>query len=199
MLALLFLLLFSVSVAQAEDLATLEEWLSGSFSSQAQSLGDTTYFDIRLEVAPIWTEREDGPWLYVEQAAASALEKPYRQRIYQLSQHESGRFISTIYSFAEPLRFAGAWGEENPLATLSPDSLEIRTGCHVELGVDSRGWFLGSTVGNACESVLRGATYATSMVLVGPDRIESWDRGFAENHEQVWGAEKGPYIFFRVE
>ena len=69
----------------------LAEWMSGSFSSAAQAADDPeNYFDIRLEMVPIWSERSDGPWLYVEQAAASALDRPYRQRVYHLVETEDG-------------------------------------------------------------------------------------------------------------
>ena len=57
--------------------------------------------------------------------------------------------------------------------------------------------FTGSTQGKSCNSELRGATYATSEVIIGNGFIESWDRGFNEKDEQVWGAEKGGYIFER--
>jgi hypothetical protein len=36
---------------------------------------------------------------------------------------------------------------------------------------------------------------ATSEVVVSPGRIESWDRGFDAEGVQVWGAEKGAYVF----
>lgn len=36
-----------------DDLSTLVEWMCGDFSSQAQSLRDTAFFDIRLHIRPI--------------------------------------------------------------------------------------------------------------------------------------------------
>ena len=80
------LILLALAVpASADELDTLVEWMTGSFSSQAQAQADERYYDIRLEMVPIWTDRDDGRWLYVEQAAASALERPYRQRIYRVA------------------------------------------------------------------------------------------------------------------
>ena len=171
--------------------------MTGSFSSQAQSLADSSYFDIRLQMVPIWTQRDDGAWLYVEQAAAAALDRPYRQRVYRVTAEEDGSFRSEVFSIPEPLRFAGAWREEAPLADITPDSLEVREGCAVILHPTETG-FRGSTVDAECQSSLRGASYATSEVVVRPDRIESWDRGFDAEGEQVWGAVEGPYIFLRT-
>ena len=56
---------------------------------------------------------------------------------------------------------------------------------------------MGGTRGEGCASNLRGAAYATSEVVIMPGRIESWDRGFDAEGHQVWGAEKGAYVFVR--
>ncbi|MFM8642095.1 MAG: CpcT/CpeT family chromophore lyase, partial [Phycisphaerales bacterium] len=45
-------------------------WLAGHYSSAAQAAEDATYFDVRLHIVPIWPDRVDGPWFYVEQAMA---------------------------------------------------------------------------------------------------------------------------------
>lgn len=183
--------------ARADDLATLAAWLSGSFSSAAQAAADTNYFDIRLRMTPVWTDRADGPWLYVEQATAAAQDRPYRQRVYRLRDGGDGAFISEVYALPGPRRFAGAWRHKQPLAALTPDSLLAREGCAVVLRRAPDGRFTGGTVGQGCASDLRGAAYATSEVTVGPDIIESWDRGFAVDGSQAWGATEGGYVFVR--
>ena len=181
----------SERTAERNALATM---MTGSFSSAAQAEADTTYFDIRLEMVPIWADRTDGPWLYVEQAAASALDEPYRQRVYQLRTDGVG-VRSIVYELPDPMRFAGDWADPNPLVSLSPDSLLLREGCAVYLEPQSDGTWSGSTAPRACKSVLRGASYATSSVTVHPDRIESWDQGFDSTGVQVWGATEGGYVF----
>jgi hypothetical protein len=181
----------------AADLDTLATWMTGSFSSRRQAAADSSYFDIRLEMVRIWKDRKDGYWLYVEQAAAGNLGKPYRQRVYHLTALREGFYKSVVYAIPDPLRFAGEWQNEAPLALLSPDSLQARGGCDVVLQQSAPGEFAGGTVGRSCESSLRGAAFATSEVTIRRDRIESWDRGFDESGTQVWGAEKGPYVFVR--
>ena len=49
--------------ASPDACATLVDWMTGSFSSHAQSVADTNYFDIRLEMVRIWPERDDGVWM----------------------------------------------------------------------------------------------------------------------------------------
>ena len=186
----------SPGIEPLEDVAA--RWLTGSFSSAAQAAADTNYLDIRLEMSPVWTTREDGHWLYVEQAVAGHLDRPYRQRVYHVLGVGDTLVVSTVFSLPNPLRFAGDWADQSPLEAISPDSLLEREGCAVYLRMTGEGAFAGGTVGSECVSNLRGASYATSTIVLTPDRLESWDRGFDSDGDHVWGAEGGPYVFDRV-
>ncbi len=178
-----------------EFLATLME---GSFSSQEQSLKDTNYFDIRLHMKRIWKDRTDGIWFYVEQASALKLDKPYRQRVYHLTKTDENTYESSVFTYENPLNYAGDWKKDYPLAGLNPDKLSRRDGCSVFLKKNGEEGFSGSTMGTSCESDLKGAKYATSEVVITKNGMVSWDRGFNEKGEQVWGAETSGYIFKRV-
>ena len=63
----------------------------------------------------------------------------------------------------------------------------------------NNGSYEGSTNGKDCQSDLRGAKYATSEVVISDEGIKSWDRGYDENDKQVWGAEKGGYVFKKLK
>jgi|GEM_PF-48719 len=193
-----YLLYEAVAPEGGGDMSDLAMYMTGSFSSLAQARADSDYIDIRLEVVPVWPDRSDGPWLYVEQALASRKSRPYRQRVYHLVDNGDGTISSEVYSIEEPLRFAGDWRLDEPLAGLSPDSLAVREGCAVVLRRISAKTFEGSTVERECVSSLRGAVFATSEVSVTRERLMSWDRGFDAEGNQVWGATKGPYIFDRL-
>lgn len=203
MLIRLLLLVTLMSAAHAVDplpgLTHLSGWMMGSFDSGEQAAADSAFFDIHLQMAPIWNERADGPWLYVEQAVAGSLDKPYRQRVYHLTEPEPGLFVSEVYELPAPaLRFAGAWNHDSLLVGLTPDSLAARQGCGVHLRWDAaRQAYAGRTPGEGCLSSLRGATYATSEVTVHADGLESWDRGWDAQGKQVWGAVKSGYQFRR--
>ena len=194
----------TADVAPADETALqlLTSYLTGSFSSAAQAAEDERFFDIRLETVRIWPERDDGVWLYVEQAAAPSLDQPYRQRVYRLSVEGPGLYRSRVYTFGDPSRVAGLW--RTPAAfeeTLSPRELELREGCAIHLTLEQRGVeqvFVGGTNGTDCESSLQGAAYATSEVVLRPDELLTWDRGYDAGGQQVWGAKAGPYRFERV-
>lgn len=174
--------------------------MTGTFSSAAQAAAHPEHYaEIRLIMLPIWIDRSDAWWFYVEQAAAGALDRPYRQRIYRVSPLGEEQYRSEVYTLpGDPLAYAGAWRDERPLADLRPADLTLREGCSIHLRRTGPEEFVGSTVGAGCASTLRGAAYATSEVRITPQRMESWDRGFDEQGNQVWGAPEGPYIFDKV-
>lgn len=180
------------------DLELLAGWMTGNFSSQAQAQRDSSFFDIRLTIAPIWKARRDARWFYVEQARGDKLDRPYRQRVYRVRESEPGVFESTVFTLPAPLRFVGAWKQALPLGTLTPDSLQERRGCAVYLHRRDHS-FVGSTQGKDCPSELRGAAYATSEVRIDAAGMTTLDRGFDAAGQQVWGSTRGAYVFVRVE
>jgi hypothetical protein len=170
--------------------------LAGSYSSAAQAAADPEFFEVELHMAPIWSDRNDGSWLYVEQAMASAADRPYRQRIYQVIDAGDGAVLSMVYELPNAADRVGAWRAPEAFMSDSPDLLVRRDGCVIRLSPDGPSW-KGSTNGRDCLSTLRGASYATSEVRLFEDRIETWDRGFDADDRQVWGATKGPYVFVK--
>ncbi len=186
---------------ERDDLADLRAYLCGSFSTAEQAAADPNNFhDIRLCAVPIWVGRSDGPWLYIEQAAAESLGRPYRQRVYQLAKRDDGRFESRVFELpGTPLQFAGGCAHPEKLDAISPDELTPRGGCTVVLSRKSDGCFVGGTEGKGCASSLRGAKYASSVVTLTEAEVRSWDRGYNASDEQVWGATAGGYVFKRTD
>lgn len=182
----------------APNLESLQRLLTGTFSSVSQAIEDKDYFVIELRAVRIWAEQPGARWVYVEQATASAPDKPYRQRVYRLTQ-AGDQFVSQVYALpGDPLLHAGAWRNKAALAGITPAELLLREGCDVVLRWRAEpAGFIGGTQGKGCASDLRGASYATSSVTLDPLRIDSWDQGFDRTDQQVWGAIKGPYQFKR--
>ncbi|MFN3874721.1 MAG: chromophore lyase CpcT/CpeT [Flavobacteriales bacterium] len=197
--ALLIVILLAALGAHAQRTRALEALamtLEGSYTSAEQAKADSSYFNIELEMARIWPKRKDGAWFYVEQAAAATKEKPYRQRVYHLRQVDDSTFVSEIHTIRGGERFFGAYKDLALQALLSPDSIDRMEGCAITLR--RRGdAYMGSTDGRSCPNQRGGAAYATSEVRLEPGRMVSWDRGFNADGKQVWGAEKGGYVFVK--
>jgi hypothetical protein len=181
-----------------KELAKLFRLMQGSYHSGEQAKADSAnFYEVHLNMKAIWQDRNIGYWLYVEQAMASSLDKPYRQRVYHLTR-KNGKIVSEVYNLNAPLRFAGVYKLDKPMEKLTPDSLIKREGC--EIFLEKKGnTYIGKTIEGACGSELRGAKYATSEVTISRKQLLSWDRGFDQSNKQVWGAVKSGYIFRKVK
>ena len=178
------------STIHLEELFSL---MQGSFDSQQQSQNDSTYYNISLHMIPIWKEK--GHFLYVEQALSSTKDKPYRQRIYELTQVNDSIYKSTIYTLSVDSLWIGKWRTPAAFDSISTKDINLKEGCEVLLKRVNPKHYIGKTGDTSCESSLRGAVFARSEVEIFEDTIISWDRGFDANGAYVWGAEKSGYIF----
>ncbi len=173
--------------------------MQGSFDSSQQAAEDEAFYDITLHMYPIWKDREDAKYLYVEQSVTKSQERPYRQRVYKLFQNASGDYVSEVYKLPNEKNWIMAWKDSRKWDALKPEQLEIREGCEVVMKRLGEHHFKGATGATSCGSTLRGASYATSKVEVTKGKIESWDQGFDKDGKQVWGAEKKGYVFLKKE
>jgi CpeT/CpcT family (DUF1001) len=187
----------SYSSSSEKELAAFQQIMIGEYNSEAQSLKDTAYFNISLVMTPIWKDRTDGKWLYVEQAMATKLDKPYRQRVYHLQHPSNNVFTSDIYTIKDATSFAGAQNDDTKMQKLSFDKIELKDGCTVTLNVKGKDEYEGGTNADHCPSDLRGAKYATTKITMQNGVLISWDQGFDAKGVQVWGATKGGYIFVK--
>ncbi|HEU4495979.1 MAG TPA: chromophore lyase CpcT/CpeT [Flavobacterium sp.] len=178
--------------ASLKELASI---MQGAYSSEKQSLQDKSYYNISLRMVPIWKNK--GYYLYVEQALFEKQEAPYRVRIYKISQRNN-EFVSEIFTLKNEKEWIGKWKTPEAFEALSENDIELKPGCEVVLKRTAKNTFEGKTGDKTCASELRGASYATSKVTVTANQIISWDQGFDKDGKQVWGAEKGGYIFNKI-
>jgi CpeT protein len=196
--AFIFLLILSQSLssqAQSPSLELLAQYMEGNFDSRAQAKQDTNFLDITLKMSRIWEDEPNVVWLYVEQAASNSLNKPYRQRIYQLVELAEGKYASHVFEIPNAERYVGANKKPKLLEDLSISDLIMLDGCQIGLHF-AKGAFRGATEGK-CPNNWSGASIATSQVEIYKDKLISWDRGWTEDGKQVWGSTKGGYIFIK--
>ena len=180
-----------------KDLQQLQRIMAGDFDNELQSKADTSFFNIKLHMKPIWTEEINGYWLYVEQAMATAVDKPYRQRVYHLYKQDDTTLVSKVYEIKNPSQYIGGWKDSGKTVNLSMDSLIDRQGCAIFLKKRKNNIYSGTTPWRECLSTFKGAAYTTSEVVIYKRKIISWDRGWDEKDKQVWGAVKGGYSFIK--
>ena len=169
--------------------------MQGYYSSEKQALADKDYYNISLRMTPIWKSK--GNYLFVEQAIFDKQDKPYRVRIYKVSQR-GNEFISEIYTLKDEKAWIGKWATPEVYDQLTEADIELKSGCEVVLKRTGKNRFEGATGDKTCPSELRGASWANSKVTVTENTIHSWDQGFDKDGKQVWGATKGGYEFIKI-
>ncbi|MBW2525072.1 MAG: chromophore lyase CpcT/CpeT [Deltaproteobacteria bacterium] len=175
----------------------VEQLLTGRFDSSAQAAMNPTFYAVQLVTCPAVAPELGPRVLYVEQALVDQPSAPYRQRLYVIEPGPESTVdaVSRVFELVDPGAYVGRCDQGEPLSVVAAEAVE-RQGCRVELtAVEER--FEGSTPGNECLSDFQGASYATSEVTLFETHIVSWDRGFDDEGEQVWGATAGGYVFDR--
>lgn len=194
-------LLISCKCAQnqsgdSKELKELVTVMQGHYSSEKQAVADKDYYNISLRMTPIWKTK--GHYLFVEQAIFDKQDKPYRVRIYKVSQR-GDQFISEIYTLKDEKKWIGKWATPEAYDQLTESDIELKQGCEVTLKHIGKNKFEGATGDKTCPSELRGASWANSKVTVTENEILSWDQGFDKDGKQVWGATKGGYEFIKIK
>jgi hypothetical protein len=190
----------SAQNATSKNNAALNELVSimqGHYSSEKQSLEDKDYYNISLRMMPIWKNK--GNYLFVEQAIFDKQDKPYRVRVYKVSQRNDTEFISEIFTLKNEKDWIGKWATPEAYDKLTEADMELKQGCDVVLKRVAKNKFEGSTGDKTCPSELRGASFANSKVTVTENEILSWDQGFDKEGKQVWGATKAGYEFIKIK
>lgn len=180
------------------EMVEFAERITGKFSNREQAEANHAFSDVRVMITPIWLHRVGAHWFYVEQWLAGASDRPYRQRVYRLTEPEPGAFAIEVYALPDPTKWIGAWKEPDRFSDIQPRDLGARDGCAIVVHRDTAGDFSGSTEDDWCGTEIPGAAYATSQMRVAADGMETWDRAFDGSGTQVWGATAGPYQFRRV-
>lgn len=189
------------------ELATLAQWMTGSFDTFAQVDADLasgapyTHLRAVMHIVPVLIPGLSGPndlTLYVEQAAAGSEHAPYRQRVYHLTRRD-GVPVNRIFRLVEPQRRVGGHAQPELLAGLSPDELTLEPGCDlVWTRVEAELYSGIAGLHGTCRTTWRGAAYTVSQVLMTPTTIISLDQGFDADGRQVWGPPLGvPGHIFR--
>lgn len=180
----------------AENLNELVSIMQGYYSSEKQSIEDKDYYNISLRMIPIW--RDKGHFIFVEQALFDKQDKPYRVRVYKVTQR-GDEFVSEIYTIKNEKDWIGKWATPEVYEKLTEADIDWKEGCGVMLKRQSKNNFVGATGNKTCPSEMRGASWANSIVTVLENQIISWDQGFDKDGKQVWGAEKGGYVFEKIK
>lgn len=182
------------------EMVRVATWMTGTFDTFEQVAADEAakaeYVHMRvvMHIVPVriaGLSTPDTVTLYVEQAAADTPDTPYRQRVYHVVRRESA-LVNRTYRLAEPAALVGAHAHPELLAKLTADGLSLEEGCDlVWTRIDDHLYSGIAGLNGTCRTSWRGATRATSQVLLAPGSITSLDQGFDNAGVQRWGPRPG--------
>lgn len=184
---------------QAEDVAAL---LEGQMVTSAQSMENPEAPRVRMTTCRIQvTNASADPgsiFLYQEQALTNNLSKPYRQRFLQISPSPATESVRSLsFRPTTAATFAGLCNKSPAERTLRLSNLGTYV-CSVFLK-PSGNTYIGNTPINGCPANYRGAVRITNQIELTPTGMNTWDRGFDANGQQVWGAKTEAYQYHRLE
>lgn len=191
--------LFAATPAVADSAADLAAQMTGSWTSAAQS-ADPAYDWVESEIVRIWPDRDDGIFLYQENAIIggspedapdreAAKERPYFQVIIQLRDLGAGSVHTTTWRVSNRDTLRGAWRTDAP----DPGGSVLgEVACMGQIWQVAPGYWQG---GADCPNTFRGAVRLKSRTLYAPGVYVNWDRGFDAQGDRVWGPVDGGYIF----
>jgi len=133
--------------------------------------------------------------LYVETTRADALHKPYRQAIFQIFKYKNGLRLRTFEFKTAGIAPALVALHQAPELFPELKSDDLVATLDLELKADGKG-FSGKTA-HPFPTNVGGALEMTSELHIGPDSIESADRGYNAEGKIAWGSESGAKYTFK--
>lgn len=190
--------LFSFTIAQASPLTQpvqdVISHLVGVMDISAQAAQNPDLPNVRMTTCEVPTQDIPHPVLYQEQAVVQRLHQPYRQRFLQIIPSPDGETIeSKSFKPLNPEMWVGFCNQTPPQRFLTPQDLG-ETVCSVFLQPVGEN-YVGETPPEGCPTNVRGAVTITNRIILHEQGMDTWDRGFDAQGNQVWGAEGESYQF----
>jgi len=173
---------------------TVAQHLMGIMDTSAQAQQISEVPSVRMTTCEVTVEGANERFLYQEQALTRNLNQPYRQRFLRLSLSNDGEMVeSRTYEPENPETWISLCEQPREERIIERDRI-TDANCSVYL-VPWHNLYIGHTQPGGCPADFRGATQVTNTIVLYGAGMNTWDRGFNAQGEQVWGAESRPYQF----
>ncbi|MDY7020774.1 MAG: chromophore lyase CpcT/CpeT [Cyanobacteriota bacterium] len=153
---------------------------------------------VKVPDAEEMTQRSPSIFLYQEQAITKTLNQPYRQRFLQISPSADGEKVESA-TFVPRNKLALVGFCRQPLSERLVNVEDLGDyRCSVFLK-RSGSEYIGQTQLEGCPANFKGVVTVTNKIILNADGMETFDRGYDQKGNQVWGAENRPYHYQRVK
>lgn len=188
---------------QSFSVRSVADRLIGVMDTSAQASSNEKYPNVRMTTCEVkLIDRGSAPttsldiFLYQEQSLSPKL-KPYRQRFLKISPALNGQAVSSLSFRPENPGIWIGFCDRPPTDQMVTTSQLGKFICSViikPVGED----YIGVTPVDGCPSRYRGATRITNRIRLHADGMDTWDRGFDQQGQQIWGADQEAYQFRRI-
>ncbi|KAK4256873.1 hypothetical protein QN277_006539 [Acacia crassicarpa] len=195
----------SKSTTRWDHARIVSQSLAGEKYSKEQASRDPdNYFNIRTLTCPAAELVDGSKVLYFEQAFWRTPQKPFRQRFLMVKpcpkELKCDVELNTyaIRDMEEYKNFCDRSKDQRPQQEeVIGDIAEPLTTIHLKrCPRGKRCLYEGSTPPGGFPNSWNGASYCTTELAVMKNKeIHTWDRGYDDDGNQVWGPKEGPYEF----
>jgi hypothetical protein len=188
------------------DVQNIVSYLVGIMDTSEQAATNKKVANVRMitckiAIIPVEnnnTNKNNSIFLYQEQAIADKIDEPYRQRFLEIAASDRGRVESKSYKPIELEKWIGFCDKSETERIVAATDLGNYV-CSVFLKQSAANYikplYVGETQTGGCPASVRGATSISNTIYLFPDGMNTWDRGFDANGNQVWGAQSDAYKF----
>ena len=184
---------FALPIDHRDAVATR---LEGVMTTSVQLKNDAPAIKVQMTTCRVTVPQSiDSIFLYQEQGIVGSLEQPYRQRFLEIATSDTADDV--VYSYSYKPDNMASWinfcnSETKAVSKSSLGKLVCTVTLKPYLSIYS-----GTTPPEGCPASVRGAVTITNRIILHQDGMDTWDRGFDESGNQVWGAKDQAYEFRR--
>lgn len=175
------------SITKEKHLDRLVGLLAGNFSNEQQYARHPNKVPLlRFYYRPIWENRSNGLWLYVEseQSKDSGENWMLADQVVVRYYLEEGSIKSEQYSFADGSDYAGAWKTPEKLNDVVLKDLKKRLDCPLEFRPAAKRSYTGVMAN--CADPTKTADFTTTEIDISKAGMKVLRRGFDERGEIIW-------------
>lgn len=194
MISVLFIPAPVSAIPESDHVQAVVAHLEGIMDTSTQAAaGDKA--DVQMTTCRVqMIDRAESVYLYQEQSLRENLGKPYRQRFLQIKTGaEKDTVISQSYRPINSQQWVGLCDQPEQERVVNSEEISQPV-CSVLLK-PKMSIYVGTTPSEGCPTQVRGAVKITNLIILHNQGMDTWDRGFDAEGNQVWGAKNESYQF----
>lgn len=180
-------------------LQSLADYMTGSFVGLVSSGADGGKTERKIESWPIWTDRKDALWLYLDEKEGTSPARQIDECILRLTELRPGILAGEFFQLPAPPVAPGRLRSVDYFSSITPAALSLRDGCAMSFRRTTDTVFSGQSTGTGCSAAMSSGAYLSREFVLTPSSIERQDRTFDRSGKELSATATPRLIFLRVK